>query len=463
MTYRIGFILFALLPSALAAADPTLPAGASMRLGETQFRAGGSVSELHFSQDGAELTSRSSLDESRTRTMLWDVATGEIVAATTETRRPGARVRWSATSLPNSTRGVHIGDDGVPVVRDFATEKDLARLTGHFARVSAVAVSPDGKRIATASTDGLIRIWHAATFRPLHEPAGHSAAVKSLELSPDGRTLLTVGADRTVRTWELATGRERRAFAIPDSIHPCFTADGAAIRIPTARGEVVRDLVTGLEVTSPVQHSVEAFPILKFALRSLGIPLAISPDGRTVALGSSTGSITLLEVAALQVRRTLVGHAGPCLDLAFTPEGTRLISAGADHAVFVWPIRVRDLPLAVELKRETNAPLLWDRMAYGMGSESYSAMARLAADPAAAVKMARLCLKPGSAANPIADARAVELLEAIGTAEARVLLRELADEETELVRVRESRSALHRLGDVRSSQNGVRTIGGTRP
>ena len=122
-----------------------------------------------------------------------------------------------------------------------------------------------------------------------------------------------------------------------------------------------------------------------------------------------------------------MGHGGPCLDLAFTPDGTRLISAGADHAVFVWPIRVRDLPLAVELKRETNASLLWDRMAYGAGNESYSAMARLAADPAAAVMMARLCLKPGSAANPIADARAVELLEAIGTAEARVLLRELAD------------------------------------
>ena len=121
------------------------------------------------------------------------------------------------------------------------------------------------------------------------------------------------------------------------------------------------------------------------------------------------------------------------------------------------------MPLALDVKRETNASTLWDRMAYGSGKVSYSAMARLAADPLAAVKMARLCLKPGSAANPIADARAVELLEAIGSVEARVLLRELAEDETDAVRVLESRAALTRLGDVQYSREGVRTIGGTRP
>ena len=131
--------------------------------------------------------------------------------------------------------------------------------------------------------------------------------------------------------------------------------------------------------------------------------------------------------------------------------------------MLVWPVRVRDVPLALEVKRETNASTLWDRMAYGSGKVSYSAMARLAADPPAAVKMARLCLKPGSAANPIADARAVELLEAIGSVEARVLLRELAEDETDAVRVLESRAALTRLGDVQYSRDGVRTIGGTRP
>jgi len=351
----------------------------------------------------------------------------------------------------------------VPVVRDFAANKDLARLTGHFARVTAVSVSPDGRRIATASADGFIRVWDAATFRPLHEPVGHTAPVLSLELSRDGRTLLTTSADRTVRIWDLATGRQRRAFAIPAESHSTFSADGAAIRISTGQREVVRDLVTGLEITSPVPRRSESFPLAKFALRQIGLALAVAPDGRTIAIGRRDGSIDLYETVSLQPRRSLVGHTAFCRDLVFTPDGTRLISASADHSVLVWPVRVRDFTLTAALKRETNAAALWNRMAYGNGMESYPALARLAADPAAALQMARQCLKPGSVANPIADARAVELLEAIGTVEARAFLRELAEDETDAARLREARAALSRLGDLRDRRDGIRTIGGTLP
>jgi len=464
MSQRFQFALTAvLLNCALGSgADPTLPDGAVLRLGDTRFRAGGAVSDLHFSADGTELTSRVALDGDRTRTTLWEVASGLPLAVTTEPRRPGARMRWSATSIPNSPRGIAIGDDGVPVVRDYTEEKDVARLTGHFARVSAVAVSPDGKRIATASADGFIRVWDAATFRPLHETLGHTAAVRSLELSPDGRTLLTVGADRTARVWDLATGRERRAFALLAGPHAAFTPDGAAIRIPTAERVLVRDLVTGLEITSPAPRGEPSQAGVIEWLRGAGA-VAASPDGRTVALGRRDGRIELLETASLQVRRTLPGHAGACLDLLFTPDGTRLVSAGADHSVLVWPVRLRDVSLTAELKRETDAAALWSRMAYAKGPESYPAMARLAADPAGAAKMARFCLKPGGVANPVADARAVELLESLGTLEARALLRELAEDESDAVRVRESRAALTRLGDVRYSRDGVRNIGGTRP
>jgi hypothetical protein len=269
--------------------------------------------------------------------------------------------------------------------------------------------------------------------------------------------------DRTARIWDLATGRERRAFAIPDGSLPLFSADGAALRIRSGEKEIVRDLVTGLEITSGVPRNTDALAVVKLALRHVGIPIALSPDGRTFAIGRRDGSIDLLEIAALQIRRTLIGHAGPCRDLVFTPDGTRLASAGADHTVLIWPVRLRDVRLTAELRRETNASTLWNRMAYGVGMESYPAMARLAADPAAAVKMARACLKPSGVANPIADARAVELLESIGSLEARALLRELAEDETDAVRVRESRSALARLGDVRYSRDGVRTIGGTKP
>jgi HEAT repeat protein len=102
-------------------------------------------------------------------------------------------------------------------------------------------------------------------------------------------------------------------------------------------------------------------------------------------------------------------------------------------------------------------------MAYGQGPQSYAAMARLAADPPAAAAMARFCLKPGSAANPIADARAVELLEAIGTPQALRLLRDLAEWEEDGPRRREASAALNRLGGLPYRRDGIRTIGGTQP
>ena len=456
MSHRIVLAMaFALVAAPLRAADPTLPPGAALRLGDARFRAGGEVHELHFSQDGSELTSRVGIENDRSRNTLWDVKSGLPLAITTGPRPPGSRVRWSATDIPETSLGITIGDDGVPVVRDFHAKKDVARLTGHFARASAVAVSPDGKRIATASADGLIRIWDAATFRPLHEPAGHLAAVRSMELAPDGRTLLTVGNDRTVRIWDLVAGKERRAIAIPPDSRPAFSADGGAVCIPTSNGDLFRDLVTGLEITSPVLKGTP--PLLKWDR------FALSPDGRNIAVGRSDGTIDLLESASLQVRRTLSAHDGACRDVLFTPDGTRLISAGADHCVYVWPVRVRDVPLAAEMKRETDAAALWNQMAYGRGSESYPAMARLAAEPAAAVAMAKRCLKPGGAANPVADSRAVELLESLGTLEARTLLRELAEDDSDSARTRESRAALTRLGDAKYSRDGIRTIGGTRP
>jgi hypothetical protein len=456
MSHRIGLALcFTLIGASLRAADPTLPAGASHRLGDARFRAGGEVHDLHFSPDGAELTSRVDIGNDRDRSTLWNVKTGLPLAVFSGPRQPGSRVRWAATDIPDTTLGIQIGDDGVPVVRDFAAKKDLARLTGHFARVSAVAVSPDGTKLATASSDGLIRVWDAATFRPLHEPAGHSALVRSLELAPDGRTLLTVGNDRTARVWDLATGRERRAFKIPTGSQPAFSSDAVAVCIPGPDGDVFRDLVTGLQITSPVEKG----PNPPWNLKRI----AVSPDGRTAAVGRSNGSIDLVELLTLQVRRTLAGHDGPCREVIFTPDGTRLISTGTDHCVYVWPVRVRDVPLAEGLKRETDGTALWNTMAYGRASESYSAMARLAAEPAAAIAMAKRCLKPGAASNPIADARAVELLEAVGGAESRAILRELASEESATTRSRESRAALTRLGDAMWSRDGVRTIGGTKP
>jgi WD40 repeat protein len=433
-------------PPLAGAADDPLPPGAALRLGDTRFLVGGPVERLEFSPDAKHLTAwavPAGSREARLKT-TWDAATWQPVRTTDDVQLVGAVVRWQPTSIPDSTRGVVVTLEGVAVVRDFETGKDVVRLTGHYSRVTAVAVSADGKRIATGAADGLVRVWDTATFRPLTEPKGHSAAVRRVEVSADGRTALTAGLDGTVRLWDLANGRELRAFPASGGVG-AFSPDGAAVRLRDGERVVTRDLVTGLEIVPRSEPRGDPWLIPQWLLGQSGLCAAVSPDGRTVVVGRRSGEVELYEVVSCQVRRRLPGHAGGCFDATFTSGGRRLLTAGGDHSALVWGVRVQDVPLTAELRRETNAAKLWDRMTDGNAEAAYAAMARLAADPVAAVRMARLRLRAGLLSDPVAEVRAGELLEAIDTADSRAFLAELASGDPTATRTREARGALTRL------------------
>lgn len=171
---------------------------------------------------------------------------------------------------------------------------------GHASQVNAVAISPNGRQLASGSNDMAIRLWDVRTGRLLKTLDGHTVRVLALAYSPDGRMLASGSAGHgAVKLWEVVwTGREIRTLgghAGPvRSVE--FTPDGRFLA--TAGGTIL-----GGHVCLWDPETGERLYSLEAHTRAVTC-VAFSPDGRLLATASDDGMVKIWDVSRLTIGET---------------------------------------------------------------------------------------------------------------------------------------------------------------
>lgn len=261
----------------------------------------------------------------------------------------------------------------------------------------ALDFSPDGKRCAAGSRDGIIRIWEfeaSGGLKPriilAREIPAHSKGVNTIMFSSGGEWLASGGNDAIARLWDVKTGSLLNemiggTFAIPSvAINTAedLSADSMEFGLAVANGDVLRlrdafsgrfigtfwsdqplfrlafnpdgsllatgDISNGVKlwnVSQAYRSGSESYPEPVHEMHQSGIPgkpsglvwaVVFNPSGDFLASAGGDGQIYLWDVHKGGLVKTFEGHQAAVTSLAFSPDGKWLVSGSLDATVRFW-------------------------------------------------------------------------------------------------------------------------------
>jgi WD40 repeat protein/serine/threonine protein kinase len=337
----------------------------------------GQVQSVTFSPDGKRLATAS--QDSTVK--VWDGTTGQEVL----TLGGHTAAVFGVAFSPDGRRLASGASDATIKLWDVLTGREVLTLRGHSGGIRSVAFSRDGHRLVSASADGTVRIWDA-TPPSEGEPdpgcltlPGHAGTVDAAAFHPkDPRLLASAGADGTIRLWDARTGKALQirnihtpgrglqglAFS-PDGQRLAFGGGGSRERgwtarvwdtrkwqdvppSPLATENTVRSVAFSpdgrlLAAGCYAQGAVTIWeagtgkPLLKLPNQWVTMGVAFSPDSRSLALASNTGTVGVWDLrTGKEVVRPPLRHGAAATSVVFSPDGQRLASGSWDQTVRVW-------------------------------------------------------------------------------------------------------------------------------
>jgi WD40 repeat protein len=414
----------------LAAGDDRAVALWDLKTGEPCHDLGHSyaIDAVAFSPDGQTIVTGAMYSDNVVRS--WDALTGKI------------KGRWHGHTdgieaiayAPDGLRAASSSDDGTVRLWDAATGKEIGCLDARDDPVKAIAFSPDGKTLASGGERKVVHLWDVATRKEVRSFGNPGGRTVSLAFSPDGQTLATRGAGESrVRTWDVAAGVQRREFDglsagndrflalgrprltfAPDNRTLAVNCDDGTVHlldVTTGKSRVLGESQFGAPAGGPPGGSPAG-------CACLGVTFA--PDGRSLAASydasynpNYSNSVKVWEVASGRERtRRVRAHAGFVMVLAYSPDGTLLVTGGTDRIALVWDVfglRTSDQQKADFTRADVDR--LWTDLADADAGKAFGAMKVLRANGAQAVSLLKERLRPAPAFDAKKIARLIADLD----------------------------------------------------
>jgi len=261
---------------------------------------------------------------------IWNITTGEMTKSISVSKAGTQNIAMNA----DATRAILGMSDGNAAILDLTEGKILKTIKAHNQEVRCVFMSKDGKTAITSSQDSNINVWNAETGEKIHtlSDEGVSRFSERIQASDDGKVIVT-NSTLTLCVWDGTTGKltRRQSFKMHTS--------GVTLS-PDATKFALRTQGEGLSI-----FDVKSGEREKITFGSVSTPLSVSwhPKDRALVIGCVQTSPLLFQLGAEHKVQT-IGNAGPCHAIGWDKEGKQIYMSGEESNVALYDVARPEKP-----------------------------------------------------------------------------------------------------------------------
>ena len=255
---------------------------------------------------------------------IWEIATPS--AAPIATGRAHSFAIRAATFSPDGTQFLCANSSTSAQVHDTKTGQPVGNSLHHNEVIDWAVFSPEGSRVATASQDGTAQIWDARTGQAIGQKLVHKAGVLHVTFASDGKTVATSGLDKSVGVW---TPGEDKPVLLE---HPEVVLRSAFF---PDRTRLVSHCPVAVRVWDLTTTKV-LYPLLDHG-GGVITSVALSPDGTKIMTGGADGTVIIWDALARKRISQQSAHGTRQLSWGeFTSDSRKVVTAGVDGTAQVW-------------------------------------------------------------------------------------------------------------------------------